>query len=113
MTRLRYPFAEIGLRCRLCNELAYMDTAGGRVGARMIDWRRQHAKVCPEWAGWAAKKGLELDPAGALLYPGETGPYVPRERPSRSGEPEPEPEEPRVDLLSLPSEAFAQSDLFG
>ena len=57
MTRLRYPFAEIGLRCGLCNLTEYMDTSGGRVGARMIDWRRRHAQDCPGWPGWAARKG--------------------------------------------------------
>jgi hypothetical protein len=36
MTRLRYPFAEIGLRGRLCNLTEYIDTSGGRGGARMI-----------------------------------------------------------------------------
>jgi hypothetical protein len=77
MTRLRYPFAEIGLGCRLCNEVTYVDTSGGRVGARLTDWRRRHARLCLEWSCWAAAKGLRLDANGALLYPGETGPYAP------------------------------------
>src|SRR5919199_5108784 len=78
MTRLRYPFAEIGLRCRLCNTTEYIDASGGQVGARIIDWRRRHALVCQEWPRWATRKGLVLDQNGALLYPGEIGPFVPR-----------------------------------
>jgi hypothetical protein len=59
MTRLRYPFAEIGLRCRLCNLTEYMETSGGRVGARMIDWRRRHAKTAPAGpAGRPARTSL-------------------------------------------------------
>ena len=44
------------------------------LGGRLIDWRRAHALVCPEWPRWAEKKGLRLDERGALLYPNETGP---------------------------------------
>ena len=104
MTRLRYPFAEIGLRCRLCNETAFMDTSGGRVGARMTDWRRRHAKVCVEWGRWAAGKGLRLDENGALLYPGEIGPYVPRTAIEVDDDAD-------TDLMDLPAEAFAQGEL--
>ncbi|MBV9601473.1 MAG: hypothetical protein JOZ87_32080 [Chloroflexi bacterium] len=106
MTRLRYPFAEIGLRCRLCNEVTYVDTSGGRVGARLTDWRRRHARQCPEWRGWAAAKGLRLDSNGALLYPGEPGPYLPHvDNQDASGE----SDDP--DLMDLPAEAFAQDGL--
>ena len=101
LTRLRYPFAQIGLRCRLCNETTYMDTSGGRVGARMIDWRRRHAGVCPEWRRWAAEKGLTVDENGALLYPGEVGPYQPRSSVQPADDDE-------ADLLDLPDDAFAQ-----
>lgn len=104
MTRLRYPFAEIGLRCRLCNELVYMDTSGGRVGARMTNWRRGHAAVCPKWRKWATNKGLRIDENGALLYPGEDGPYVPK----HASEPD---DAPAADLMDLPIEAFAQRSL--
>ena len=104
MTRLRYPFAEIGLRCRLCNLTEYMDTSGGRVGARMIDWRRRHAQDCPGWPGWAARKGLALDQHGALLYPGEVGSFVPRAARANGASEEP-------DLLDLPNEAFDQASL--
>jgi hypothetical protein len=50
------------------------------LGGRLIDWRRAHALVCPEWPRWAATKGLRLDDRGALLYPNETGPYEPKSR---------------------------------
>ncbi len=73
MTRLRYPFAVIGLRCRLSNTREYIDTGGRRVGARRIQWRQQHASVCPAWNKWATSKGRTLDLNGALLYPGEAG----------------------------------------
>ena len=105
MTRLRYPFAEIGLRCRLCNMTEYIDTAGGEVGARIIDWRRRHALLCPEWRRWAARKGLVLDQNAALLYPGENGPFVPRSG-RRNGHAHAQ------DLLDLPNEAFDQNPLF-
>jgi len=106
MTRLRYPFAEIGLRCRLCNEVTYVDTSGGRVGARLTEWRRRHARHCPEWGRWAAAKGLRLDPNGAVLYPGEAGPYRPRDRgEDATGE----SKEPGV--MDLPAEAFVQNGL--
>ena len=106
MTRLRYPFAEIGLRCRLCNEVTYVDTSGGRVGTRLTDWRRRHARQCPEWGRWAAAKGLQLDPNGALLYPGETGPYLPRDRGEDATNGSTDP-----DLMELPAESFAQNGL--
>lgn len=107
MTRLRYPFAEIGLRCRLCNEVTYVDTSGGRVGARLTDWRRRHARLCPEWARWAAAKGLRVDPNGALLYPGETGPYLPRV----GGEDVTNESAADPNLMDLPAESFAQNGL--
>ena len=81
-----------------------MDTSGGRVGARLTEWRRRHAGVCPEWARWASRKGLRLDENGAILYPGETGPYVPRSVPEDAGEPD-------EDLMDLPAEAFEQGAL--
>ena len=108
MSRLRYPFAEIGLRCRLCNTLEYIDTGGGRVGTRLIAWRRQHAQVCPKWNQWATRKGLTLDEHGALLYPGEVGPFVPRSRVPLVTEAEPE----KDDLLEMSDEAFGQGGLF-
>lgn len=92
-----------------------MDTGGGRVGARMIAWRREHAKVCPEWPKWAVRKGLTLDPNGALLYPGEDGPFEPRQGSRASGthdeadEPESEPKPEGPDLLALPDDAFSQA----
>ncbi|MDQ3809567.1 MAG: hypothetical protein M3336_04685 [Chloroflexota bacterium] len=67
MTRLRYPFAEIGLRCRLRSTTEYIDTAGGEVGARIIDWRRRHVLLCHEWPRWATRKGVVLDQNGAVL----------------------------------------------
>jgi hypothetical protein len=88
------------------------------LGGRLIDWRRSHALVCPEWPRWAARKGLRLDERGALLYPNENGPYEPKIRPKAEGEddeellePEPEPE-PRIDLMSVPAEDLAQAALF-
>ena len=107
MTRLRYPFAEIGLRCRLCGFQGCVDTTGGRVGARMIDWRRQHAAVCVEWPRWAERKGLRLDQHDAVLYPGEDGPYVPRSRGAEGAD----PADQEPDLLELPPEAFDQGTL--
>jgi hypothetical protein len=90
------------------------------LGGRLIDWRRGHALVCPEWPRWAAKKGLRLDERGALLYPNENGPYEPRIRPKAEDdledvdgiiEPEPEPE-PRINLMLVPAEDLEQAELF-
>lgn len=84
----------------------------------MIDWRRGHALVCPEWPRWAERKGLRLDERGALLYPNETGPYEPRIRPKEEDEDDdledvPEPEsEPRINLMLVPAEDLAQAELF-
>jgi hypothetical protein len=75
--------------------------------------------VCPEWPRWAAKKGLRLDERGALLYPNESGPYEPKIRPKAEDDAEdeelviePEPPEPRIDLMSVPAEDLAQAELF-
>jgi hypothetical protein len=92
------------------------------LGGRLIDWRRSHALVCPEWPRWAQGKGLRLDERGALLYPNETGPYEPKSRAKAEGEdeddeseviaePEPEPE-PRIDLMLVPAEDLEQAELF-
>ena len=96
------------------------------MGGRLIDWRRSHALVCPEWPRWAAKKGLRLDERGALLYPNETGPYEPKSR-SKADEDgededgetdgleqtEPEaPPEPRINLMLVPAEDLEQAELF-
>jgi hypothetical protein len=106
MTRLGYPFEEIALRCRLCNEVTYVDTSGGRVGARLTDWLAHTRECVPSGAVWPLGRGLRLDPNGALLYPGETGPYLPRDRgPDATNEPD-EPD--RMDLLA---ESFAQNGL--
>jgi hypothetical protein len=84
----------------------------------LIDWRRGHALVCPEWPRWAERKGLRLDERGALLYPNETGPYEPRIRPKDEDEddeesPEPEAElEPRINLMLVPAEDLEQAELF-
>src|SRR5215468_4571101 len=78
MSRLRYPFTEIQARCRLCGAMGLTASSEHALGGRLIDWRRSHALVCPEWPRWVAKKGLRLDERGALLYPNETGPYAPR-----------------------------------
>ena len=80
MSRLRYPFTEISARCRLCGAEGLTASSEHALGGRLIDWRRSHAPVCPEWPRWAEKKGLRLDQRGALLYPNETGPYEPRIR---------------------------------
>lgn len=92
------------------------------LGGRLIDWRRSHALVCPEWPRWAATKGLRLDERGALLYPNETGPYEPKSRTKAEedgedddldGTPEPEPDpEPRIDLMLVPAEDLEQAELF-
>jgi hypothetical protein len=73
--------------------------------------------VCPEWPRWAEKKGLRLDERGALLYPNETGPYEPRVRgkPEDDGDEtdlEPEPPEPRINLMLVPEEDLEQAELF-
>jgi hypothetical protein len=88
------------------------------LGGRLIDWRRSHATVCPEWPRWAANKGLRLDERGALLYPNETGPYEPRIRPKseddaeEGDEQELEPPPPRIDLMLVPAEDLEQAELF-
>jgi hypothetical protein len=119
VSRLRYPFTEIQARCRLCGAVGLTASSEHALGGRLIDWRRSHALVCPEWPRWAAKKGLRLDPRGALLYPNEDGPYEPKIRPKAEDESdedgllevEPEPE-PRIDLMSVPAEDLAQAELF-
>ena len=122
MSRLRYPFTEISARCRLCGAVGLTASSEHALGGRLIDWRRAHALVCPEWPRWAATKGLRLDERGALLYPNETGPYEPKSR-TRSeddgedddldGTPEPQPEpEPRFDLMLVPAEDLEQAELF-
>lgn len=121
MSRLRYPFTEISARCRLCGAVGLTASSEHALGGRLIDWRRSHALVCPEWPRWAATKGLRLDERGALLYPNETGPYEPRSRSKSDGadesedgellEPEPEPE-PRIDLMEVPAEDLQQAELF-
>jgi len=119
MSRLRYPFTEISARCRLCGAVGFTASSEHALGGRLIDWRRSHAPVCPEWPRWAAKKGLRLDERGALLYPNETGPYEPRIRPKSddedgdvSDEAPAEPQPPRIDLMQVPAEDLAQAELF-
>jgi len=119
MSRLRYPFTEISARCRLCGAVGLTASSEHALGGRLIDWRRSHAPVCPEWPRWAAKKGLRLDERGALLYPNEEGPYEPKSRTkSENGEddelaePEPEPIVPRIDLMLVPAEDLEQAELF-
>jgi hypothetical protein len=120
MSRLRYPFTEISARCRLCGAEGLTASSEHALGGRLIDWRRAHALVCPEWPRWAEKKGLRLDERGALLYPNETGPYEPRVRGKSEDngeeheeeEPEPEPLEPRIDLMQVPAEDLEQAELF-
>ena len=116
MSRLRYPFTEISAHCRLCGAIGFTASSEHALGGRLIDWRREHARVCPEWPRWAEKKGLALDENGALLYPNEVGPYEPRSR-SRGeadGEDDPasEPEAPRIDLMQVPAEDLEQQSLF-
>jgi hypothetical protein len=118
MSRLRYPFTEISARCRLCGAVGLTASSEHALGGRLIDWRRSHAPVCPEWPRWAAKKGLRLDERGALLYPNEEGPYEPRIRPKVEDdadadevELEIEPE-PRIDLMLVPAEDLEQAELF-
>ncbi len=113
MSRLRYPFTEISARCRLCGAVGLTASSEHALGGRLIDWRRSHAMVCPEWPRWAATKGLRLDERGALLYPNETGPYEPRIRPkSEEDEEEAEPAQPRIDLMAVPAEDLEQRVLF-
>jgi hypothetical protein len=121
MIRLRYPFTETSARCRLCGAVGFTASSEHALGGRLIDWRRSHAPVCPEWPRWAAKKGLRLDERGALLYPNETGPYEPRIRPKSDGqngeddeleEVPGEPEPQRIDLMQVPAEDLAQAELF-
>ena len=119
MSRLRYPFTEISARCRLCGAEGLTASSEHALGGRLIDWRRSHALVCPEWPRWAEKKGLRLDERGALLYPNETGPYEPRIRPrtddaddlDEDEEPTPPPP-PRIDLMLVPAEDLEQAELF-
>src|SRR2546423_1237095 len=115
MSRLRYPFTEISARCRLCGAVGLTASSEHALGGRLIDWRRSHAPVCPEWPRWAAKKGLRLDDRGALLYPNEEGPYEPRRRTrdDEDGEEELEilePELPRIDLMQVPAEDLQQAE---
>ena len=120
MSRLRYPFTEIQARCRLCGAMGFTASSEHALGGRLIDWRRSHALVCPEWARWAANKGLRLDERGALLYPNEEGPYEPRIRPKSDDEAEEEelaeiaeePAPPRIDLMQVPAEDLQQAELF-
>jgi hypothetical protein len=115
MSRLRYPFTEISARCRLCGAVGFTASSEHALGGRLIDWRRAHAPLCPEWPRWAEKKGLRLDERGALLYPNEDGPYEPRVRAAASdgdAEDEPEPELPRLDLMLVPADQLEQSELF-
>jgi hypothetical protein len=120
MSRLRYPFTEISARCRLCGAVGLSASSEHALGGRLIDWRRAHALVCPEWPRWAAKKGLRLDERGALLYPNETGPYEPRVRAKSeddNGDHEEEliveePPAPRIDLMQVPAEDLEQAELF-
>ena len=118
MSRLRYPFTEISARCRLCGAVGLTASSEHALGGRLIDWRRSHATVCPEWPRWAAAKGLRLDDRGALLYPNETGPYEPRIRPKTEDDADEEdgfdeaPPEPRIDLMLVPAEDLEQAELF-
>ncbi|MDQ3809446.1 MAG: hypothetical protein M3336_04060 [Chloroflexota bacterium] len=119
MSRLRYPFTEISARCRLCGAVGLTASSEHALGGRLIDWRRAHAPVCPEWPRWAARKGLRLDERGALLYPNEEGPYEPRVRArgddgddAEEEEFEAEPEPPRIDLMRVPAEQLEQAELF-
>jgi hypothetical protein len=121
MSRLRYPFTEISARCRLCGAVGLTASSEHALGGRLIDWRRSHALVCPEWPRWAATKGLRLDDRGALLYPNETGPYEPRSRSKSDEEADEEgdepielvpPPSPRIDLMQVPAEDLEQTELF-
>ncbi len=115
MSRLRYPFTEISARCRLCGAVGLTASSEHALGGRLIDWRRAHALVCPEWPRWAARKGLRLDERGAQLYPNEDGPYEPRTRAKGEDEEEDllvEPDLPRIDLMQVPAEDLQQAELF-
>src|SRR4051812_31524258 len=120
MSRLRYPFTEVSARCRLCGAVGLTASSEHALGGRLIDWRRSHAPVCPEWPRWAANKGLRLDERGALLYPNETGPYEPRIRPKGEDDEDddlmveeaPVVVVPRIDLMSVPAEDLEQAELF-
>jgi hypothetical protein len=116
MSRLRYPFTEISARCRLCGAVGLTASSEHALGGRLIDWRRSHAPVCPEWPRWAAKKGLRLDERGALLYPNEEGPYEPKSRTKHESEEDDdedsEPPTPRIDLMLVPAEDLEQAELF-
>lgn len=112
MSRLRYPFTEISARCRLCGAIGFTASSEHALGGRLIDWRREHAPVCPEWPRWASRKGLRLDDRGALLYPNETGPYEPRVRARADEDAADEEPEPRIDLMAVPAEDLEQSALF-
>ncbi len=118
VSRLRYPFTEISARCRLCGAVGFTASSEHALGGRLIDWRRSHAPVCPEWPRWAERKGLRLDERGALLYPNETGPYEPRIRPKAEDQEEEEdaelvpPPEPRFNLMVVPAEDLEQAELF-
>jgi hypothetical protein len=120
MSRLRYPFTEISARCRLCGAIGFTASSEHALGGRLIDWRREHARVCPEWPRWAERKGLRLDPNGALLYPNEAGPYAPRVRPKELEDGQAEeadleaevPTAPKLDLMSIPADQLEQTPLF-
>jgi hypothetical protein len=118
MSRLRYPFTEISARCRLCGATGFSASSEHALGGRLIDWRREHARSCPEWPRWAEGKGLRLDPSGALLYPNEDGPYEPRVRPKDSESDEAEADEltaetePALDLMQVPAEDLEQASFF-
>jgi hypothetical protein len=104
----------------LCGAVGLTASSEHALGGRLIDWRRAHALVCPEWPRWAERKGLRLDERGALLYPNESGPYEPRIRPKdedegdeeAEGDDAPEPQEPRINLMLVASEDLEQSALF-
>lgn len=118
MSRLRYPFTEISARCRLCGAVGFTASSEHALGGRLIDWRREHARVCPEWPRWAQRKGLRLDENGALLYGSEVGPYQPRggRTPDDRGENEGGDEEDQrlsasaaVDLMQVPADELEQT----
>src|SRR4030081_1650288 len=98
MSRLRYPFTEISARCRLCGAVGLTASSEHALGGRLIDWRRSHAPVCPEWPRRAEKKGLRLDERGALLSPNETGPYEPRSRAHSDEDPDGETDDIPVEV---------------
>ena len=103
----------------MCGAVGLTASSEHALGGHLIEWRRDHARVCPEWPRWAEQKGLRLDERGALLYPNETGPYEPRIRLKDEDDgasedeetPEPEPE-PRINLMLVPAEDLEQSALF-